>query len=73
MSNLTRRQLLSADGLMALGGVASRLPVSAAEMTGTSGVRIFDVRNYDALGDGKVTFRSVVNAVELQSPVSVSN
>jgi hypothetical protein len=61
MSSFTRRQLLRAGGLMALGGVASPLGVSAADTSGASGLRIFNVKNYGAIGDGKTLDSASIN------------
>lgn len=53
MNPMNRRQLLRATGVIALAGVAARLPVSAQENGSLSGSRFFDVKNYGAVGDGK--------------------
>ena len=61
MNNLNRRKLIGLAGLATIGGIASRLTVSAAENAAVSGPRIFDVKSFGAKGDGKTLDSTAIN------------
>jgi hypothetical protein len=65
MKPFNRRRLLGAAGLMAMGGMISRLPASAQEIGKGPGkgpvLGCFDVKNYGATGNGSVLDSAAIN------------
>lgn len=61
MKSINRRQLLSAMGLVALGGTVSGLPAAAQEINRSSAGRFFDVKSYGATGQGTILDTAAIN------------